>query len=148
MVRLNINFRVYCGTMMTRSRSVESRQRSMEPQPGTSSQSQVREERIRIHDESPKPPTMAFNNTGVLNKLPTFKGSKKKSQSIDDGDDLITFLKTMDNYIAQCGITDESKKIELLVTQIDKNTGTAMNYMKLMDTDTTYEDIKDDLKVT
>ena len=67
------------------------------------------------------------HNLTVLPDLPKFAGNPKKGEAYFQPDiDSRTFIRTLENYFEVQGITDDTRKLRLLFSLIDKSRGNAI----------------------
>ena len=130
---------------------------SMDPQEGTSQGTSQgtpqnittgnQNETILMADEENvnknEPPI--YNGLGLLSKLPTFGGGKRRIEKTKE-QELQIFLRAMDSYIAQCNITSDERKKDLLINQINREEGGAISFVGVINNRSTYEECKRDLR--
>ena len=69
---------------------------------------------------------MALNEVTVLSNLPRFSGFPKFGETTQEGIDIRTFLRTLENYYTQFNITSDERKLQVLYSHINLDKGDAL----------------------
>ena len=137
-------------SMELRSKSVGENAGSVEREPGPSRQENTHED-IRVYNEMERRQNIRTLYTGpqLYNKLPTFRGNKKikeVNQNWTKEENLNTFLRAIDEHLDLYNIQDDKRRIEILSSQIEKDSGDGIYLMDLLDENITYEKFKEQLR--
>lgn len=73
---------------------------------------------------------MTMNQITVLHDMPRFTGNPKPGEPAFKSEiDARTFMRTVENYYLQNGVTDDAKKLHILFSLIDKKKGDAIRFL-------------------